>query len=127
MPELPTGFGIIFTKFRFTPTQPTNKDTNYMHKKNDIPQQGAFGNFSPPGNQSLADIPDLKHRRGLDVIPILLGERIDRLFSFPLFALRETLVLPVVKKRSDRAETFLENFEITNCCKHHKFLNKDNS
>jgi hypothetical protein len=55
--------------------------------------QHDFG-LSPPCDESLADIPHLEDRRRLDVIPILLGERIDGLFSFPLFALRQTLVLP---------------------------------
>ena len=30
-----------------------------------------------PGHQSLADVPHAEHRRGLDVIPVLLGEGVD--------------------------------------------------
>jgi hypothetical protein len=41
----------------------------------------------PSGDQSLSDVPDLEHGRRLDVIPILLGERIYGLFAFPLLTL----------------------------------------
>ncbi|WVZ18835.1 hypothetical protein V8G54_006157, partial [Vigna mungo] len=44
-------------------------------------------------DESLANILDLKHRRSLDVVPILLGKRISGLLLATLFPFRYPLVL----------------------------------
>jgi len=47
------------------------------------------------GNEGLADLSDLEHSRGFDVIPILLGERVDDLLLSSLFApLGHALIFP---------------------------------